>query len=75
MRERMRAITSQVAVNACKDVFHTSHSAGVAQGWSEAQAWLESLSRSSRVIEDLAPDGATDNPLGGDPALVERLSP
>ncbi|HVX56968.1 MAG TPA: hypothetical protein VHA37_04500 [Candidatus Saccharimonadales bacterium] len=72
---RMRAIESQVAINACQDVFHTAHSAGMAKGWHEALTWLQSLSRSSRVHEDQAPDGAPDNPPGGDPALVERYSP
>lgn len=56
---RGRAIEFHNATNACKDVFHTSHSAGVAHGFGEALNWLESLSRTSRVSEDSLQEGPT----------------
>ena len=69
---RCRAISCQVASSACKDVFHTQHSAGIAAGWEECRTWLESLSRASR-----APDDANDIPGAAqdEPSLSEILSP
>lgn len=61
---RMRSVSALVARKACADVFHTSHSAGVARGWDEATQWLESLSRTSDRAKNAesteAGEGATD---------------
>lgn len=67
---RYRAIHGQVAIEACKDQFHTSHAAGTANGWHECGQWLLSLSRSSRVIEE-----PTDSLPPGEAELAERFSP
>lgn len=80
---RLKAVAHQVSVVACKDSFHTSHSAGTANGWNEAVQWLESLSRSSRVIEDSTAEAVpqpgtesqNDTPAPGEELLRERLSP
>ena len=50
---RGKAVAAAVSARAVADQFHTSHSAGVAHGWNEAMTWLESLSRSSRVIDEV----------------------
>jgi hypothetical protein len=73
---RLRAVQGQVATTACADAFHTQHSAGTANGWNECRQWLESLSRSSRVIEE-AKDSqkSTDSQSPGEASLAERLSP
>jgi hypothetical protein len=76
---RYQVIEGAVATQACKDVFHTAHSAGTANGWNQARLWLESLSRSSRVTEDSTPDTQgvpqNDNPTPGETSLVELYSP
>lgn len=51
---RARVVAMEVSQKACADAFHTSHSAGTAHGWNEALAWLESLSRTSRVNDEAA---------------------
>jgi hypothetical protein len=73
---RMRAVAATVSARACADAFHTSHSAGTANGWNESILWLESLSRSSRVPEESGPDtGQTDSPPTGESVLAEIWSP
>lgn len=52
---RMRGLQGAVATRACADVFHTSHSAGTANGWHEALQWLESLA-STKSISQLSGD-------------------
>jgi len=73
---RGRAIHFETAARACADVFHTAHSAGAAQGFGEALAWLDSLSRSARAPAEASPaDGHPDTPPTGEPELRELYSP
>lgn len=75
LRARFEGVVAEVTTQALKDPFHTTHSAGTANGWRECQAWLESLSRSSRVFEDLVPDGANASSPPGETDVAEQLSP
>ena len=74
---RGRAIQFHNATQACKDVFHTQHSAGAAKGFGECLDWIESLSRACRVEQESGPDneGQTDTLSPGEAALRESLSP
>jgi len=80
LRERMRAVEAEVARNACVELFHTQHAAGVAKGFGDARAWLESLSRTSRVNDESHLSEVTnvqdqDEPPRGEAAWREKLSP
>jgi hypothetical protein len=74
---RGRAIQFATAVSACRDVFHTQHSAGNAKGFGDALDWLASLSRCSRAPEPSRPDvnRTNDSHPIGEPDLRELLSP
>jgi hypothetical protein len=82
---RGRAVAALLGAKACADVFHTSHSAGTAHGFNECLQWLESLSRSSRVIEETGDgshgvtgpttDSTTDKQAFRREALLELLAP
>lgn len=52
MIARARAVEWSLLRKASEDVFHTSHTAGVAKGYGDCLNWLESLSRSSRAQDD-----------------------
>lgn len=75
---RARAVQFELNTAACKDVFHTSHSAGTAKGFGDCLTWLTSLSRASRV-PDAAPEGdtkpETDTTPIGESELRESMSP
>lgn len=49
---RGRAVEWNLLRKASEDVFHTSHTAGIAKGYGDCLNWLESLSRSSRAQDD-----------------------
>lgn len=74
---RGRAIQFRNATEACKDVFHTAHSAGAAKGFGECLDWIESLSRACRVEQDSSPEieGQTDTLPPGEAALRDSMSP
>lgn len=77
--DRFRAVEAHAALEACKDTFHTQHSAGVAAGFAQARAWMLSLSRASRDPEaphseaDLNSEPNTEEQ--GEASLRERMSP
>lgn len=75
---RFRAVEALVATNACKAELHSEHRAGTANGWQECRAWLESLSRCSRVNEPSGHEETLANfdmPAPGEAPLHELLSP
>lgn len=76
---RFRAAEYQIYQERCGDFMHTTHSAGLARGFTDARLWLESLSRSIRVpMENDSPEqqtGAPDMPQQGEADLHERYSP
>jgi hypothetical protein len=80
LMHRGRAIQFHNSTAACKDVFHTSHSAGTAHGFGECLDWLVGLSRTSRAPEVANPQGeenaGTDTTRPeGETALRELMSP
>jgi len=78
LMERARFIHNFKLVEASQDVFHTSHSAGLALGMGQTIAWLNSLSRTTRApvvspsTENEVPTNA--GPLG-EAALRDSMSP
>lgn len=79
--KRARAMEYNRSVNACSDVFHTQHSAGVAKGITDTLNWIESLAspdmleRLSRPSGDQEGKPDTSDSDHEDAALLERLSP
>jgi len=70
LQRRFTSIAASVAIEGCKDVMHTAHSAGCAFGWTEALRWFLSLSRVARV------EATKDEQVPeGEEQLLERLSP
>jgi hypothetical protein len=74
---RGRSMEAAVAVNACADAFHTSHSAGRAFGVSETLTWLESLTQIqiSRETGDQVSKETSTSSQESEAEWVGRLSP
>lgn len=78
---RAQAVHADMAIRACGDSITPAHSAGKAAGFGDCIRWIDSLSRSSRAIEEGKPaqpaaEQATDDthPRGATD-LRERLAP
>jgi hypothetical protein len=73
---RWRVLEGLVATQSCKDVFHTAHSAGTANGWNQSRVWAESLSRAARAHAETGPAvKPDDSQKQGRSSLAELLSP
>lgn len=69
--QRLRATEAANAIASVKDVFHTQHSAGQAQGYGDAIEHLISLSRSCRVEQEKAIGAPGAAPADENPAQAE----
>jgi hypothetical protein len=82
---RFKAVADGVSKEACADQFHTSHSAGTANGWHQARQWAaslantsDSISRTSRAHDEAMAQPQyepTDSQAAGRAELVERYAP
>jgi len=77
LMQRARFIHNFKLVEASQDVFHTSHSCGLALGMGQTIAWLTSLSRTTRAPVDSGTEKEVSTNAGppGEAALRDSMSP
>lgn len=69
LMQRARWVEATNAINGAADVFHTQHSAGRSQGFSDAVNWLESLASDQLINAISRPTGDSG---GNDTADAEQ---